>query len=307
MVASSEREIATDSTSFAIKIDFNKEIESPSVVLATLSTLVDVFQSLDRALVKTIPVDLEPIVLLEDLEYSSIKLWLKNIFKKNFEQESIEFDAENLSEYLNESRFALVNFAEKTTTITDDPFDKIQKEIYEILSKTNPTRNMPVYNELPKKAIINTLQGFQKAIEPLKEEDKVTLITSQGEEASLRFSFDFSPENLEELLTSETIENVNVLILKIKKPDYLGSSQWEFKGDNVFPAKISDMEWIQRFHEREFSLGPGDSIKAEVKTITKYDWNKNVISSKQEIIKVIEVIKSEQNRYFSVFDADSSE
>jgi hypothetical protein len=303
----SRRDVAADNVSFAIKIDFNKDTESPSLILSTLSELVDIFQRLDRALIKTIPVDLEPIVLLEDLEYSSIKLWLKNIFKKSSDSELIEYDPNKISNYLNESRFAIVNFAERTTTITNNSFDKVQEEIYESLSRINPTQEMPIYTEIPKKEIISTLQGFQKSIQPLNSEDKVTFMTDSGKVASLRTSFDFSPENLEDVLTSEIIENTNIEILKIKKPDYLGSSQWEFMGERVFLAKISDMEWIQRFHSRDFSLGPGDGIKAEVKTIVKYDWDNNVIASKREITKVIEVIYTEKNQNLTIFDINPSE
>ena len=93
------------------------------------------------------------------------------------------------------------------------------------------------------------------------------------------------------MLTARSIHNESEMILKIKKPDYLGQSMWEFRHDGrTIEAKIADGEWLRRFHDREFVLGPGDAIKATVRMRVNYDSRGDVIMTHREITKVSEII-----------------
>ena len=53
--------------------------------------------------------------------------------------------------------------------------------------------------------------------------------------------FYFSPETIENPVVRETLVGRGELILKVKKPDYLGDSKWKFKYDKqTFTARILD-------------------------------------------------------------------
>ncbi|KQS56016.1 hypothetical protein ASG17_08220 [Brevundimonas sp. Leaf363] len=65
-------------------------------------------------------------------------------------------------------------------------------------------------------------------------------------------------------VASETTHPLRGSLLTVKKPDYLGRSQWQLKfGDRTVRATIADQIWLARFHSREVGLQPGDAIKID--------------------------------------------
>jgi hypothetical protein len=66
---------------FRVEMEYEKASENPSRVFRSMSELIDSFQEIDRNLVTSIDVNIEPILLLEDIEAGSIKVWLSNMLK----------------------------------------------------------------------------------------------------------------------------------------------------------------------------------------------------------------------------------
>ena len=58
---------------YYLEVNFKKGTESPSRVFRTMSELIDTFQELDRHLVNSIDIRIEPVLLLDDIESGSIK------------------------------------------------------------------------------------------------------------------------------------------------------------------------------------------------------------------------------------------
>jgi hypothetical protein len=85
------------------------------------------------------------------------------------------------------------------------------------------------------------------------------------------------------------------LILKIKKPDYLGDSKWEMKhGNNKLICKIEDAVWIEKFKTKRVFAFPGDSLDCNVRIIHEYDSKLNLIRSDYFIVEVHDVIQGEE-------------
>ena len=85
--------------------------------------------------------------------------------------------------------------------------------------------------------------------------------------------------------------SINELILKVKKPDYLGDSMWEFRfGDKNIDVKLLDKEWLIKFQSREVAINPGDSVKAMITITHTYDSENNLVDTTYEINKILEVI-----------------
>ena len=81
------------------------------------------------------------------------------------------------------------------------------------------------------------------------------------------------------------------MILRIKKPDYIGKSQWIFRHKNVnFRANVKDEKWLEDFQGRDVELRPGDSIKAIVEIETVYYKKGDVIKENRVIKKVVNVM-----------------
>jgi len=109
------------------------------------------------------------------------------------------------------------------------------------------------------------VQRVGVALENLRPGDLAKFESKEGD-AAFNLNFDVSPESLEAVLTARTIENHAELLLKIKKPDYLGDSQWELRhGSRNVPAQIEDAAWLHRFQTRQVNVRPGDAIRGRVR------------------------------------------
>ncbi|MDL1893628.1 hypothetical protein FBQ87_12195 [Sphingobacteriales bacterium CHB3] len=112
------------------------------------------------------------------------------------------------------------------------------------------------------------------------------------DETKMNASFSIVPEKIEELLTHEVIDNQSTMILKVKKPDYLGESQWDFRhGTKPLSVKIVDSEWLKNFHDRKYDIRPGDSLRAVVVTKVSYGYDNEVVATHYEISEVKEIIR----------------
>lgn len=102
-----------------------------------------------------------------------------------------------------------------------------------------------------------------------------------------------SPDAVEEILTERVLTGKYEVYLKVKKPDYLGQSMWEFKYEGkLIQAKIHDSGWLERFQQKTVLLGPGDSIRALVEVKVSYDKYGEVIASHYTILNVKEIIQN---------------
>lgn len=67
---------------YCIEIDYKKNSENPSRVFRSMSDLIESFQRIDKQLVNIIDVNIQPVLLLEDVEAGSIKAWLRAAIKR---------------------------------------------------------------------------------------------------------------------------------------------------------------------------------------------------------------------------------
>jgi hypothetical protein len=115
--------------------------------------------------------------------------------------------------------------------------------------------------------------------------------------------FNIAPETIDELLTKEILVTKGEMILKIKKPDYLGESQWEFRhGNRKIMASIIDKDWLINFHSRRIDVRPGDSLRCDMRIDANYGFDGEVVAEHYIIMVVKEVITGappEQGSLFS--------
>jgi len=77
----------------------------------------------------------------------------------------------------------------------------------------------------------------------------------------------------------------------VRKPDYLGTTQWEFRhGKRFIDGKIADEQWLRDFQDRKVDIRPQDSIRAEVLIAVRYGHDDEVVGESYVIERVIEVL-----------------
>jgi hypothetical protein len=282
---------------FGLKIDFGDDRKNSARFFVALSKLINFCEFVDQTLASSLDSSLQPIILLEDLEKGSLLIWLKTALQL------VDDDAlSNLSlrklfgKYAVKAKYILIDFLEKKTTISNaDEIQVLQAELINEYEETFGASLSPL--TINQRQITDCIRKYQDALHDLNEDDKVYYL-SPSSRPSIQFNrtFDVSPETLEDIITKETISSELNMVLKIKKPDYLGDSKWQFKhGKNTMSVKILDENWLNQFRSRQITIAPGDCLRATVRSEIKYDSNYELISENYEVIQVLEVIQAESH------------
>lgn len=276
---------------FCIVIDYEKNSPNPSRVFKTMTELIETFQLLDIDLIKSIDNKIQPQLILEDIEIGSLRTYVSNILK------AIDDDAiKNLDwkpavgKYLVKAKYIIVDLLDGKIQITDKKeIDDIRNRLLFLAEETG-VKKFPYYAPIESADLINGIDKINKSLKNLNPNDKATFIT-KDESATFNLNLDFAPKQIEDLLTKETINSNTIMILKVKKPDYLGDSKWEFRHDtHTIQVKILDPIWIKQFQSREIDIRPGDSIKAKISTEVKYGFENEVINTNYNLNEVIEIL-----------------
>lgn len=276
---------------FCIAIDYKKSSKDPTRVFQTLVNLINSFQAFDSDIIGTIGSKIEPVILLEDIESGSVKTWLRTAISSVDDDAMKKLDWKQfVGSYLVKSKYAIIKFLGDKEEITDRKEIEDLKATLFSLAKETDVLHIPSYIPASNELIINSIKSITDAVAPLGPEDALSY-EADGLKTSFNLNFRISPESVEELLTKEIIKSNIEMILKIKKPDYLGESMWEFKHDKKsFPAKIMDVQWLKNFQRRKIEIRPGDSIRADVEVAVKYDYNNEVVSTNYALTRVKEII-----------------
>jgi hypothetical protein len=276
---------------FGIEIDFDRDSADPARVFRTMSGLIDSFQELDRSLAGAIDVSIAPVLMLEDIEAGSLKVWLRELLQ-SVNDEALKSGEwkKVVGNYLVKTKYIVLKFLEDKDKLSNrDDIARLQREIT-VAAETTDVKWIPAYGPVPLPKLLGSIQGVNEALGHLGKKDTAKFMSAEGD-ANLNLTLQFDISEMEELLTSEVISNESPMIVKVKKPDYLGESKWEFVFEHSIEAKILDAEWLTRFQNRLEDVRPGDALRALVRTEVRYGYEHDVISTRYSILKVIEVIR----------------
>lgn len=291
MATDTTRSTRRENADFALEIDFVPSSPDPARVFRSMTQLIDTFQKFDRELVHTIDVHIQPVMLLEDVEAGSIKSWLRAALDSVDDTALKDGDWKKVvGRYLVKAKYLTINFLSNKTSITSkEEITALQTEIQAAAEETGVKR-IPAYSPPSSSLLVRTISDIGNALSPLQQKDRAVFETRNGDLVEFNLTIRVVPESLNQLLVERSLTNEQELILKIKKPDFLGDSQWEFVHDTVFDAKVIDTEWLARFRNAEFTLQPGCAIRALVRTEIEYGYEHEIVSQKRQIMKVYEVI-----------------
>jgi hypothetical protein len=287
--------VRIDADLFGIEIRFRPHSETPSRVFRTMSALIESFEHTDRLLIRSITSRIKPILTLEDVAAGSILTWLKNRLESLDDEALKSGDVKKvIGAYLVLGKKIIIDYCNKRTTIgSRAEVDALQAALLRAASDTDVLR-IPTYRPPPPFEIVEAVRMIAESTGPLQEGDSVQYRTLAGN-SELNLSFHVAPSDLEEFLVKEAITSSAPMILKIKKPDFLGESMWEFQfSGRMLPARIADIKWLSEFRGGEISILPGDALRAVVSTTVKYGFDADVVGSQYEIVKVLEVIPGER-------------
>jgi hypothetical protein len=282
---------SSSTADFGFKIDFARNTEDPARIFRALSELIKFCEVTDKALIKSLDIDVEYKLILDDIEEGSLIVWLKYNFEPDFRLVNL---------YLVKAKSRIIKWIEGKDTINTlselaDVVEEIQDDAKE--TKTNP---LNIYHPLNNKIVLLIVDSLQSPTSHLQEWDELFYLTGESK-LPVNRNFAISKEKQDKLLVEAENTYESELTLEVKKPDYLGESKWQFKLDNrIVDVKINDLDWLKSFQNREFEVHPGDSVKAKVEVISKSYFSQK---TKYEYVlkEVIEVI-SRSHTQLSLFE-----
>ncbi len=280
-------------TDFSIKIDFNKSSKKPSHIFSIMTDILDSFNTLDSAIINSIDSKIEPIIMLEDIEKGSILSRFKYLLEEIPDQAISDFEWKKVvGHFLLKAKYYVLDFINKRESITNIEEIKLLEEGIIELSENSQIKTINIPGNIDRTKLLLGISKISSAISRVEDKEQISYQTDE-DEVVFNLSFNFNEEQIEDLLTAETITSISEMILKIKKPDYLGDSKWEFRHrKDAIKANITDNEWIAKFRNREITLKPGDSIRAKVEIEVKYDYDREVSVINYTITNILEVIYS---------------
>lgn len=280
----------TQQPDFCITIDFDKRSPNPSRVFEAMSLLIKSFEQLDKDLVKHLDSKIDAVMLLEDVEKGSLKTFLASILKGLPDDAIKDGSVKKLvGHYLLKAKYIILNKLEGKATLTDaTEIEAIEMELIKAANDTGVDQ-LPTYVPTSRKVIIHNIDSINKSLLPLSPDDRVSYESPFGD-ASFNLDLSIDYDSMEDLITNEVLVSESTMILKVKKPDYLGDSQWSFKhGQSTVSAKILDSTWLKNFQNRKIDVRPQDSLVCKVKTTVKYDEHFELIGTTYEITEIIKV------------------
>jgi hypothetical protein len=276
---------------FALEIHFVPGNPDPARVFRSMTQLIDTFQRFDRELVQTIDLHIEPVMVLEDIETGSIKTWLRAILNATDDTGLQELNWKRIvGGYLVRAKYLTVDWLNGKTEISGTAdLDELQALILEAAEATGVQR-IPAYQPPSKTLLVRSLIDIGVSLSQLQSDDKAAFETQNGDRVEFNVSIKIVPESLNELLVEESLSHVEEIILKVKKPDFLGESKWEFVHEHVLDAKILDYEWLSDFRNNRVLLQPGSAIRANVQVDVAYGVEREVVSRSYTVLKVLAVM-----------------
>lgn len=276
---------------FELKIDFERGTTNPARVFRSMTALIDATNYLDSDLVSSFEVKIRTGLVLQDIEVGSLRSILCNALK------AINGDAlksgdwkKMVGTYLNRGRLKLIEtLEEKPNVESKEQLVTLQKDLH-ALAESSDIAAIPHYQpiELPK--LLKDIQSFRIGMAYLGEKDSAYYFV-EGQNHSIPKKIEISPELRNEVLIKESITNSTEAIIKIKKPDYIGESMWQFRfSDHVIEAKIHHETWLADFQSRKIEAHPGDSLRVILETTVDYGYGGEVVGTHYRVTKVFHVI-----------------
>lgn len=294
---------------FALVIDFDRGQPHPQRIFQAADSLITAFQHFDEALVRSIDVSIEPISVLEDVEAGSLKIWLRSALEASDDQALKELDwRPQVGKYLVKAKYLLLDFVNQRIELTDAKRLSTLRDDLSKLAQESDTRRLGDYSSIPTSDLIQSIADLSSAKSKLFGADRLSIVSGEGEK-SFDMTVEWLPEKMADLFIKETIEHPPAaMILLVRKPDYIGQTQWEFRHNRAtIRAKIAHEVWLKRFQAREIDVRPGDALRCEVVRETQYGYDNDVIGEKFTVTRVERVLEQREEQLRMLDDKSDEE
>lgn len=278
---------------FCVKVDFEKGTPHPEKILNAAAQFIESLQSLDVLLVQSVDSKIKPVLLLEEMEAGSLKIWLKQFVKAIPDDALKSLDWKPaVGKYLVLAKHTVLSYLSENGGLKDS------ESLYELssglhrLAQDTDARKMPAYRPVSPSEIAQQLKQISEAFEFLNETESISLLSDEDDDVTLYGTLSVKQEDIVNILAGDSISNEVEKILIVRKPDFLGDTQWDFRHEKKkFSARIDHAEWLSQFRAGEIDIRPGDALRVITLETTTYGKDGEVLSEDSSITKVLGVIR----------------
>ena len=204
---------------FAFTIDFEKGAGDPRRVFEAASTLVDAFEILDGALLDVVDSNIQTLMVLEDVEAGSLRVWLKNLLNRVPDEALKDLEwRKAVGHYLVKAKYLILKFCDDDSAGGRNRLDLLREELRE-LGKETDVRHLPDYAPVHEAKLVASLDQIQDAKRILGPKDRLIIETDE-KTYEVDLSKTWVPSESIEVDHTELTEthSEGELILTIRKP-----------------------------------------------------------------------------------------
>ncbi|OAI51915.1 hypothetical protein AYO46_00910 [Betaproteobacteria bacterium SCGC AG-212-J23] len=208
-----------------------------------------------------------------------------------------------IGHFLLKGKHKIIDWCAERKEVSDRTEVKQLETELETLAKDTDVKVLPAYTPVHTPTLLADISQVKNALSVLSQDDNATLSSSEGV-SQYNKDLMVSEEVVRDLVTRERLSTVGERILKVKKPDYLGTSKWTFRyGSHIVEAKVTDASWLTRFQSNLELVHPGDSLRVLLYEQAAYGEDNELIHTEVEVQKVLEVIRGSQGAQGRLLDS----
>lgn len=274
-----------------IRVAFERGVGDPTRVFRAMTGLIESAQTLDSHLALSIGASVRTSLVLQDVEAASLKAKLRTVVEALPDEALKEGEVKKvIGHFLVAAKHKILDWCgERTEIVNLEEVKQLQSDIHK-LAEQSDVKLLPAYAPIAIPTLLADITAVHQSLSYLAANDEAMLSSTEGQ-SKFNAEFEVSQAMVQELVTREKIAAKGERIVKIKKPDYLGTSKWEFKyAGRAIEAKILHKEWLQRFQTNQVSLNPGDSLRVILNEEVSYGYDSEIVQTDYEVVEVIEVL-----------------
>jgi hypothetical protein len=289
---------------FSFTIDFEKGAGDPRRIFDSARSLIEGFELADAALANVVAASIQPVLVLEDIETGSLRVWLKAVLDRVPDEAIKDFEWKKaVGHYLLKAKYLILKFCDDEGA-GKKGLEQITTDLQQLARDTD-VRHLPDYAPVHQGRLVAAMDQIQDAKRSLGPNDKL-IVSIDDKTYDVDLNQTWEPSEIIPVANTTETYSEGEVILTIRKPDLLGSAMWQFRhGKSSVSAPISDEQWLQDFHNHKIPIYSGDALRAKVRFTYVYDEKGDLIESKIEVMKVLGVIRTGSGSQGHLFDEKS--
>ena len=247
-----EDNILPPDSDIVFTISFDAKSGSAAHVFDLAADLIRSLQGIDDVLVQSIDTKIETTLVLEDLQKSSIRVFLRTVLEKLDDDALKSLDwKQQVGRYLVKGKYAAIRWLDNEEPSKGlGQLSDLTEEIAR-LAQESDVRHLPDYPRPNPTRFAQALDKLQETKAKFGDNEQLT-ITLGKDQYTVDLSKTWLPSDfLKDSEDEKQLSNEQDMFLIIKKPDFLGTAMWQFKhGKMIINATIEHIEWMERLRVR---------------------------------------------------------